>query len=338
MMRSTFLLRSPRLFFVLLVGLLLGSILLALNVGKYPLSPSQLWETISCSFSGQCEGNTEQIVLWQIRLPRIFAACFIGAALACAGATYQGMFKNPLVSPDILGVSAGAGFGASLAIFYNLPMIYIQLFAFSGGILAVLCVSLIASRSRTQDPILVLVLSGIAIGSLLGAGISLLKILADPFTQLPSITFWLLGSLTAINQQDLIQLIPMLLLGIIPIFLLRWRLNLLSLDEDEAQTLGVPIKRTRWILIVFTTLCTASAVAMTGIIGWVGLLVPHIARLLVGANFIRLLPTSLLLGASFLLLTDTLARTIAPIELPLGILTSACGAPFFLYLLVRGQK
>lgn len=130
----------------------------------------------------------------------------------------------------------------------------------------------------------------------------------------------------------------MLLLGIIPIFLLRWRLNLLSLDEDEAQTLGVPIKRTRWILIVFTTLCTASAVAMTGIIGWVGLLVQHIARLLVGANFIRLLPTSLLLGASFLLLTDTLARTIAPIELPLGILTSACGAPFFLYLLVRGQK
>lgn len=217
-------------------------------------------------------------------------------------------------------------------------MIYIQFFAFSGGILAVLCVSLIASRSRTQDPILVLVLSGIAIGSLLGAGISLLKILADPFTQLPSITFWLLGSLTAINQQDLIQLIPILLLGIVPIFLLRWRLNLLSLDEDEAQTLGVPIKRTRWILIVFTTLCTASAVAMTGIIGWVGLLVPHIARLLVGANFIRLLPTSLLLGASFLLLTDTLARTIAPIELPLGILTSACGAPFFLYLLVQGQK
>jgi len=312
MMRSTFLLRSLRLFFVLLVGLLLGSILFALNVGKYPLSPSQLWETISCSFSGQCQGNTAQTVLWQIRLPRIFAACFVGAALACAGATYQGMFKNPLVSQDILGVSAGAGF--------------------------VLCVSLIASHSRTQDPILVLVLSGIAIGSLLGAGISLLKILADPFTQLPSITFWLLGSLTSINQQDLIQLIPMLLLGIIPIFLLRWRLNLLSLDEDEAQTLGVPIKRTRWILIVFTTLCTASAVAMTGIIGWVGLLVPHIARLLVGANFIRLLPTSLLLGASFLLLTDTLARTIAPIELPLGILTSACGAPFFLYLLVRGQK
>lgn len=327
-----------RFFLLILFGVLLASILLALNVGKYPLSPSQLWHALVCTFHEQCQTGTEQTVLWQIRLPRIFAACFVGAALACAGATYQGMFKNPLVSPDILGVSAGAGFGASLAIFYNLPMIYIQLFAFSGGIFAVLCVSLIASRSRTQDPILVLVLSGIAIGALLGAGISLLKILADPFTQLPSITFWLLGSLTAMNQQDLMQLIPMLLLGIIPLFLLRWRLNLLSLDEDEAQTLGVPIKRTRQILIIFTTLCTASTVAMTGIIGWVGLLVPHIARLLVGANFIRLLPTSLLLGASFLLLTDTLARTIAPIELPLGILTSACGAPFFLYLLIKGQK
>ena len=248
------------------------------------------------------------------------------------------MFKNPLVSPDILGVSSGAGLGASLAIFYNLPMFYVQLFAFTGGILAVLCVSMVASRSRNQDPILVLVLSGIAIGSLLGAGISLLKILADPFTQLPSITFWLLGSFTAVGMKELTQLTPILILGILPLFLLRWRLNLLALEEDEAKSLGIPIQRTRYILIIFTTLCTASAVSITGIIGWIGLLVPHIARLLVGANFILLLPTSLLLGASFLLLTDTLARTVASIELPIGILTSACGAPFFLYLLLRGRK
>lgn len=277
-------------------------------------------------------------MLWHIRTPRIFVACLVGAALAAAGATYQGMFKNPLVSPDILGVSSGAGLGASLAIFYNLPMFYVQLFAFSGGILAVLCVSMVASRSRNQDPILVLVLSGIAIGSLLGAGISLLKILADPFTQLPSITFWLLGSFTAVGVKELSQLTPILILGILPLFLLRWRLNLLALEEDEAKSLGIPIQRTRYILIIFTTLCTASAVSITGIIGWVGLLVPHIARLLVGANFILLLPTSLLLGASFLLLTDTLARTVASIELPIGILTSACGAPFFLYLLLRGRK
>lgn len=318
--------------------LLLLAILLSLNLGKYPISPTALWQAVVCAFSTECETNQVQTVLWHIRVPRIIVACLVGAALACAGATYQGMFKNPLVSPDILGVSAGAGFGASLAIFCNLPMWYVQLFAFIGGISAVLLVTVIASTHRERDPVLVLVLSGIAIGSLLGAGISLLKILADPFTQLPSITFWLLGSLTAVNLDDVIQLTPLILLGILPIFLLRWRLNLLSLDEEEAQALGVSVKRIRYMLIIFTTLCTASAVSITGIIGWVGLVVPHIARLLVGANFTRLLPTSILLGASFLVITDTLARTVAQIEIPLGILTSICGAPFFLYLLLRKSR
>ncbi|WP_373777395.1 FecCD family ABC transporter permease [Glaesserella sp.] len=318
--------------------LLLLAILLSLNLGKYPISPTALWQAVVCAFSTECETNQVQTVLWHIRVPRIIVACLVGAALACAGATYQGMFKNPLVSPDILGVSAGAGFGASLAIFCNLPMWYVQLFAFIGGISAVLLVTVIASTHRERDPVLVLVLSGIAIGSLLGAGISLLKILADPFTQLPSITFWLLGSLTAVNLDDVLQLTPLILLGILPIFLLRWRLNLLSLDEEEAQALGVSVKRIRYLLIIFTTLCTASAVSITGIIGWVGLVVPHIARLLVGANFTRLLPTSILLGASFLVITDTLARTVAQIEIPLGILTSICGAPFFLYLLLRKSR
>ena len=331
--------RNPKVFFTSLVILLVGTILLSLNVGKFPISPLQLGQAIRCVFDTECQTPSSiETVLWHIRTPRILVSCLVGAALAAAGATYQGMFKNPLVSPDILGVSSGAGLGASLAIFYNLPMFYVQLFAFTGGILAVLCVSMVASRSRNQDPILVLVLSGIAIGSLLGAGISLLKILADPFTQLPSITFWLLGSFTAVGVKELSQLAPIFILGILPLFLLRWRLNLLALEEDEAKSLGIPIQRTRYILIIFTTLCTASAVSITGIIGWVGLLVPHIARLLVGANFILLLPTSLLLGASFLLLTDTLARTVASIELPIGILTSACGAPFFLYLLLRGRK
>ena len=321
--------RNPKLFFTSLVILLVGTILLSLNVGRFPISPLQLGQAIRCLFETECQTpSSVETVLWHIRTPRILVACLVGAALAAAGATYQGMFKNPLVSPDILGVSSGAGLGASLAIFYNLPMFYVQLFAFSGGILAVLCVSMVASRSRNQDPILVLVLSGIAIGSLLGAGISLLKILADPFTQLPSITFWLLGSFTAVGVKELSQLAPILIFGILP----------LALEEDETKSLGIPIQRTRYILIIFTTLCTASAVSITGIIGWVGLLVPHIARLLVGANFILLLPTSLLLGASFLLLTDTLARTVASIELPIGILTSACGAPFFLYLLLRGRK
>ncbi len=318
--------------------LLLLAILLSLNLGKYPISPTALWQAVVCTFSAECETDQIQTVLWHIRVPRIIVACLVGAALACAGATYQGMFKNPLVSPDILGVSAGAGFGASLAIFCNLPMWYVQLFAFTGGISAVLLVTFIASTHRERDPVLVLVLSGIAIGSLLGAGISLLKILADPFTQLPSITFWLLGSLTAVNLDDVLQLTPLILLGVLPIFLLRWRLNLLSLDEEEAQALGISVKRIRYLLIIFTTLCTASAVSITGIIGWVGFVVPHIARLLVGANFTRLLPTSILLGASFLVITDTLARTVAQIEIPLGILTSICGAPFFLYLLLRKSR
>lgn len=243
--------RNPKLFFTSLVILLVGTILLSLNVGRFPISPLQLGQAIRCVFETECQTpSSVETVLWHIRTPRIFVACLVGAALAAAGATYQGMFKNPLVSPDILGVSSGAGLGASLAIFYNLPMFYVQLFAFSGGILAVLCVSMVASRSRNQDPILVLVLSGIAIGSLLGAGISLLKILADPFTQLPSITFWLLGSFTAVGVKELSQLTPILILGILPLFLLRWRLNLLALEEDEAKSLGIPIQRTRYILII----------------------------------------------------------------------------------------
>lgn len=243
--------RNPKLFFTSLVILLVGTILLSLNVGRFPISPLQLGQAIRCVFETECQTpSSVETVLWHIRTPRIFVACLVGAALAAAGATYQGMFKNPLVSPDILGVSSGAGLGASLAIFYNLPMFYVQLFAFSGGILAVLCVSMVASRSRNQDPIWVLVLSGIAIGSLLGAGISLLKILADPFTQLPSITFWLLGSFTAVGVKELSQLTPILILGILPLFLLRWRLNLLALEEDEAKSLGIPIQRTRYILII----------------------------------------------------------------------------------------
>ncbi|QIM62828.1 iron ABC transporter permease [Pasteurellaceae bacterium Orientalotternb1] len=324
--------------FTLLVSLLLASILISLNVGKFPISLSQLWQSISCHWSADCVPTQVDTVLWHIRIPRIIVACLVGSALACAGATYQGMFKNPLVSPDILGVSAGAGLGASLAIFYDLPMWNVQLFAFCGGLFAVFCVSLIASRNKRRDPILVLVLAGVAIGTLLGSGISLLKILADPFTQLQAITFWLLGSLTAVNLTDAWQLFGLITLSLIPLFLLRWRLNLLSLDEDEAQTLGLSVKHTRYLLIIFTTLCTASAVSVTGIIGWVGLVVPHIARLLVGANFIVLLPTSLLLGATFLVITDTLARTVAAIEIPLGLLTSLCGAPFFLYLLLRAKK
>ena len=327
-----------RLVMIVLAVALLGALLLGLLVGKFPLSVAELWQVLWARLNGEPLLGSADTVIWQLRLPRILAAILVGASLAVAGAAYQGMFRNPLVSPDILGVSAGAGLGAICAIFFNLPMYMVQLFAFVGGLFAVAAVYALASLVRRHDPVLVLVLAGIALGALLGAGISLLKILADPYTQLPTITFWLLGGLHSVNLSDLSYSAPLMLLGLTPLVLLRWRMNLLSLSDDEASALGVNLVRTRLLLIFSATLMTASAVSFTGIIGWVGLVIPHIARLLVGPHFSRLLPVSLLLGATFLLLTDTLARNIAGIELPLGILTALVGAPFFMYLLARGGR
>lgn len=324
---------------MMILGLaLLAAIILALLVGKFPLGFADLWQVLLARLSGTPLLGSADTVIWQLRLPRILAAILVGASLAVAGAAYQGMFRNPLVSPDILGVSAGAGLGAICAIFFNLPMYMVQLFAFIGGLFAVAAVYALASLVRRHDPVLVLVLAGIALGALLGAGISLLKILADPYTQLPTITFWLLGGLHSVSFADLAYSAPLMLLGLTPLVLLRWRMNLLSLSDDEAVALGVNLTRTRLLLIVAATLMTASAVSFTGIIGWVGLVIPHVARLLVGPHFSRLLPVALLLGATFLLLTDTLARTVAGIELPLGILTALVGAPFFMYLLARGGR
>lgn len=312
----------------LLLGLA-GCVLLALLVGQYPLVPGDLLS----AWHGQVSDSA--VVLWNLRLPRILAALLIGACLAGAGTAYQGMFRNPLVSPDILGVSAGAGLGAVLGIFFSLSLLWVQLLAFLGGLLAVLLVYLLAQLVRRHDPVLVLVLAGVALSTLLGASISLLKILADPYSQLPSITFWLLGGLNGISPADLAGAAPLMALALLPLWLLRWRINLLSLSDEEAAALGLNVLQTRLVLIVAATLMTASAVAISGIIGWVGLIVPHVARLLVGAEFSRLLPVSLLLGAAFLLLADTLARSVAGIELPLGVVTAFVGAPCFLLLLAR---
>lgn len=331
-------LSQHRVVMIVLAVSLLAALLLALLIGKFPLSVAELWQVLWARLIGEPLLGSADTVIWQLRLPRILAAILVGASLAVAGAAYQGMFRNPLVSPDILGVSAGAGLGAICAIFFNLPMYMVQLFAFAGGLFAVAAVYALASLVRRHDPVLVLVLAGIALGALLGAGISLLKILADPYTQLPTITFWLLGGLHSVSLSDLTYSVPLMLLGLTPLVLLRWRMNLLSLSDDEASALGVNLIRTRLLLIFSATLMTASAVSFTGIIGWVGLVIPHIARLLVGPHFSRLLPVSLLLGATFLLLTDTLARNIAGIELPLGILTALVGAPFFMYLLARSRR
>ena len=319
-------------------GVLLAAVVVAaFALGKFPMAPADLLRAVWARLSGTESGLTpaQETVVWNIRLPRVAAGLLVGAGLAAAGAAYQGMFRNPLVSPDILGVSAGAGLGAVLGIYLGLPLAVVQALAFIGGLLAVGTVVGVSGLVRRHDPVLVLVLAGIAVGALLGAGISLIKILADPTTQLPSITFWLLGGLNAVTTADLAVTAPVMLAGLVPMALLRWRMNLLSLADEEAQALGISVVRLRLLLVAAATLSTAAAVSLTGIIGWIGLVVPHVARLLVGPNFARLLPASLLLGGGFLVATDTLARTAASIELPLGILTALVGAPFFLFLLAR---
>ena len=310
----------------------LAALLAAFTFGPYSLAPG---EVLAALLAGPAATGDAATVVWNLRLPRIGAGLLVGMALSAAGAAYQGMFRNPLVSPDILGVSAGAGLGASLAILYGLPLAAVQGAAFCGGLLAVGVVYFVAGRVRRHDPVLILVLAGVAVGTLFGAGISLVKVLADPSAQLPSITFWLLGGLNAAAPTDLALAAPLVAIGLVPMLLLRWQVNLLALSDEEAAAMGVNVTRLRLVLIASATLMTAAAVSIAGIVGWIGLVVPHAARLLVGPEFSRLLPTALLLGGGFLVATDTLARSVTVIELPLGILTAFVGAPVFLWLLAK---
>lgn len=332
--------RVCRIKAVLPAVLLVVVVVLALSAGKYDVSLSEtglvVWSRLTGSPSGL--DATVETVVWNVRLPRVLASLLVGASLAAAGAVYQGLFRNPLVSPDILGVSAGASLGAVGGIFFSLSVLAIQGMAFVGGLAAVAMVYLVGSAVRGRDPVLVLVLAGVAIGALLGACISLMKVLADPYNQLPAITFWLLGSLASITRGDAISILPAVLLGLVPMVLLRWRMNLMTLDEEEARALGIETGRLRLLLIAAATLMTAAAVSVSGIIGWVGLVMPHIARSLVGPDFGRLLPASLMLGGGYLVGVDALARTVAQIEVPLGILTAVIGAPFFLWLLASGRR
>jgi iron complex transport system permease protein len=307
-------------------------------IGAYPVSLAELLATMARRLTGAAPVGQIDTVLFEVRFPRVLAAVLAGAALAGAGAAYQTLFRNPLVSPDILGVSTGAGLGAVLGIFLSLPVVGIQLTAFAMGLATVGLVYAVATVVRGRDPVLVLVLAGVVVGSLAGAAISLMKILADPYDQLPAIVFWLLGSFSAIRKAEVWTALPLVLLGLLPLLALRWRINVLSLGDEEAKALGVEAGRLRLAVIAAATLMTASVVAISGVIGWVGLVIPHIARMLVGPSFDRLLPAAMLMGASYLLLVDTLARTMARIEVPIGILTAVIGAPFFLWLLVRGRE
>ena len=310
----------------------------ALLIGPFPLGPSDALSVIFQSTDASDATGQASTVLLSIRLPRITAALLVGAALAAAGACYQTLFRNVLVSPDILGVSAGAGLGAVLGIFLSLPVYAIQFMGFIGGLAAVLLVGFVSTAVRTGDRTLILVLAGVVVGALAGAATSLLKVLADPYDQLPAITFWLLGSLAGVKPVDLMPAAPVVLAGLVPLVLLRWRINVLSLGDEEARALGVEAGKLRLVVIVCATLVTASVVAIAGVVGWVGLVIPHIARMIVGPGFGILLPTSVLLGAGYMLAVDTLARTVSGVEVPLGILTAVVGAPFFLWLLAKGRR
>jgi len=264
---------SARGAYVLASAALLALAIVAFSVGRYPVS---LGEILALLTGQPVEASIETVVL-QVRGPRVLAALLAGAALAAAGTAYQGMFRNPLVSPDILGVSTGAALGAVLAIFLSLNLFLTQLMAFAGGLAAVGLVYGVGSRLRGHDPLLALVLTGVVIGTLLGSVIALIKVLADPYNQLPAITYWLLGSLAAISPRDLSVAAPLALAGLLPMLLLRWRMNLLALPDDEARALGVDTRRLRTLVVACATLMTASVVAVSGIIGWVGLLIPHAA-------------------------------------------------------------
>ncbi len=318
---------------VIAVAALIGAVLAALALGRYPIPLSTLLSGLDAMDPAMAT------VLLNVRLPRVLAAILVGAALAGAGAAFQGMFRNPLASPDLLGVSVGASLGAVLGIFIGLPVVGVQAMAFLGGLSAVAAVALLMGAVRrgtaVGDPVLLLVLAGIALGALLGAAISLLKVLADPYNQLPAITFWLLGSLSAVTRGDLVAAVIPAGAGLLLLFLLRWRLNLLTLGEDEARALGASTGLLRGAAILGATLATAAVTALAGAVGWVGLVVPHAARLLGGPDLRRTVPLSMLLGAAFLLTVDTLARNVARIEIPLGILTAAIGTPVFLLLVAK---
>ena len=331
--------RTYRRRFLLLGGVCLLLLLGSMLVGRYGLSVDKLLHMLWTRLTGGAAdwSVSDEKVVFAIRLPRIAAAALVGAALAVSGTAYQGMFRNPMVSPDILGASTGAGFGAALAILLGAGYFGISLSAFCFGLLAV-AVAWLVSRLSRSDPTVALILAGMMISSLFSAGTSFIKLVADTQQQLPAITYWLMGSLSSIKAEDVRFLVLPVAVGLLPLFLLRWRMNLLTVGEEEAQSMGVRTGVLRLVVILCATLLTTASVAVSGMIGWVGLVIPHFARMMVGYDYRATLPVSLLLGASFMMLVDNLSRTLTTAEIPLGILTSFVGAPFFLYLLLKEGK
>lgn len=324
--------------FILLVFLPIILFFASFLMGRYPVSPIDVIKTIlSPIFPQLTVSSTINTIVWQIRLPRILAALLVGASLSMAGTAFQGIFKNPLVSSDLLGVSNGAGFGAALAILFTGSGIIIQIFAFIFGIISV-SITYLISKAYKAGGILILVLSGVAISAFFNSLISAIKFVADPEDKLPEIVYWLMGSLASVTMDEIIMIIIPLFIGFIILYLLRWQMNILAMGDEEAQSLGLNPSRVRLIIIAACTLLTSAAVSISGIIGWIGMIIPHMARMIVGPDNKVLIPASLSLGASFLLLIDNISRVIISIEIPIGILTAIIGVPIFLYLLRRGYS
>lgn len=319
-------------FFVIIVAIV------SLMMGRIYIDPFTIVKIIASNFISivpDWSPTTESIIM-NVRLPRILAGLLVGAGLSISGASFQGLFRNPLVSPHILGVSAGAGFGAALAILLFNSILVTQAFSFLFGIIAV-AMAYFLSRVYRSSPILMLVLAGVIVGSLFSALTSFTKYIADPLNRMPAIVFWLLGSLNNVNNRDLMFVAPVFAFCMITLLLIRWRINVIAMGEDDARALGVNVEMTAAVIIFCATVITAASVCISGIIGWIGLVIPHIARMIAGPDHRHLLPVSLLVGAAYLVIVDTVARTVLVTEIPIGILTALIGAPFFAVLLRKNR-
>lgn len=332
--------RRADAFLVFLAVFMVIVMAVSLLLGRYPISPGEAVRMLaSLVFPvDQTWTTQQQTMFFNVRLPRILLALMVGCCLAAAGAAFQGTFQNPLVSPDILGASQGAAFGAAVAILAGLGATGVSVSAFAFSIVTVALVLLISARAK-GNRILVTVLAGVMISSLFSAGVSFTKLVADPQDQLPAITYWLMGSLTGakLDTNLFFTAIPMTI-GCVVLFAVRWKINILTMGDDEASTMGVDARRIRLVVIIAATLVTAASVAVSGMIGWVGLVIPHLCRFIVGCDYRKLMPASMLMGASFLLVVDNISRLATTAEIPIGILTAFVGAPFFLYLITRKKS
>lgn len=319
---------------IVLIILPVVTAVLALGIGRYLISPMEVMEALAGRFTGNYEiSEMAYKTVWNLRIPRILLALLVGAGLSTAGCAFQSLFANPLATPDTLGVASGASFGAALGILFGFDLLGMQLISFLMGALAVTLTWL--GGSRKGRGLSSVVLSGIMMGSLFNALVSLVKYVADAETQLPAITYWLMGGLNNAGYKSLLFGAPPIIIGILVLYLIRWRMNLLPLSEDEARSSGINIYALRMVTIICATMVTASCVSMCGQVGWVGLLIPHMCRMKFGSNHLTLIPASISFGAVFMVIVDTVARTMSAAEIPVSILTAVIGAPFFIILMRR---